>query len=897
MTDDAPRRFGRYQLVERIARGGMAEVFKAKSHGVEGFEKVVVIKRVLPELADDQRFVEMFLSEARLAVSLSHANIVQVFDLGREDDAYFLAMEHVAGMDLSLALRASQRAGSPAPIALVVYVACEVARALDYAHRRKDTAGRPLGLVHRDISPQNILLSYEGEVKVTDFGIARCRALFEAPSASHGKVAYAAPEQLEGRDVDARADLYALAVTLYEALAGRNPFRGDSVEATRRHALAGAHRPLREARPDVPDGLHALVERMLARDPAGRLASAAQMYEELAAVQQKLGRRVGPHDLADWLQALRPFRADPPPEAVPAVDEESLPEVDADAVSEVDADSVSEVEPEVAPLGETDVDLALSVTPVDPPRAEPPTSPDTRRDATLVALSVKAEAPVAEEALRPLVQAARRHGATVLEQQPTTLALAFGVAHPDGRDMQRATALALRFHAAALRAATAREPIATVGAGVHPARVVLRDDGSIEDDATLQEALALVKTLAGAARNRVLASDLVAAAGGDHFESVAVAEGAVALKGTVAPARRRVAGRKDLFRQFGELLAKAANEGSQVLEISAVAGAGKTRFLDEVIYRLRKMGHPVTWHAAECLYHERETPLAAMRAMLRTLLTIDDTDSDATVREKARRLRDFGLTPEEMLAAGAVLGVVNAAPSSPSHAGSKGLRGALRKIFQGAVSGQVSVFAWDGVEHMDAASRAQLRDLLTDTAALPILYVVSGRPGAWDGPAERHHVRLDPLTPDDVATLVALRLGNRAPPRELVDDLLARCGGNPFFIEEQLKSYVLSEAVEIEGDDVRFTLPAAVELPRTVRDVAASSVASLDDDARRVLRAAAAHESIARAALGATAGLDHGALDAALATLRKAGMVSDEGGAVRVSDAALRAAIRDGVAR
>ena len=898
MTDDAPRRFGRYQLVERIARGGMAEVFKAKSHGVEGFEKVVVVKRVLPELADDPRFVETFLSEARLAVSLSHANIVQVFDLGREDDAYFLAMEHVAGMDLALALRASRRAGGAPPVALAVYIACEVARALDYAHRRKDTAGRPLGLVHRDISPQNVLLSYEGEVKVTDFGIARCRALFEASSASRGKPAYAAPEQLEGGEVDARADLYGLAVTLYEALAGRSPFLGDTPDATRRNVLAGAHRPLREARPDAPEALHALVERMLARDPAARLPAAAQMYEELAAVLQKLGRRVGPHDLADWIQTLRPYRADPPPPAPGPegeVDVEALPEVDADAVSEVDADAIREVEPDDPRQRVTDLDTTLTLTPAAVPRAESPSQepPDARRDATLVALSVKAEAPVAEEALRPLVQAARRHGATVIEQGPATLALAFGVAHPDGRDMQRATALALRFHAAALKAATAREPIASVGAAVHPARVTVRADGSLEDDGALREALALVKTLAGAARNRVLASDLVAAAGGDHFESVAVAEGAVALKGTVAPARRRVAGRKDLFRLFGELLAKAANEGAQVLEVSAGAGVGKTRFLDEVIYRLRKMGHPVTWHAAECLYHEREAPLAAVRAMLRTLLTIDDTDADAVVREKARRLRDFGLTPEEMLAAGAVLGVVNAAPASPSHAASKGLRGALRKIFQGAVSGQVSVFAWDGVEHMDAASRAQLRDLMADTAAQPILYVVSGRPGAWDGPAARHRVRLDPLSPDDVATLVALRLGNRAPPRELVDDLVARCGGNPFFIEEQLKSYVLSDAVVTEGDDVRFTAPAEVELPRTMRDMAESAMAPLDDTARRVLRAAAAQEGVAPGALAKSVGRDLASVESALASLRGSGLVSDEGGAVRVTDTALRAALRD----
>ena len=871
----APRRFGRYQLVERIARNGMAEIFKAKSHGVEGFEKVVVVKRVLPALSDDQRFIEAFLGEARQAVALSHANIVQVFDLGREDDAYFLAMEHVAGLDLARALRAARRADAPMPVALAVYAACEVARALDYAHRRKDTAGKPLNLVHRDISPRNVLLSYEGEVKVTDFGMARCRALFDAPSAANGKAAWAAPEILEGREPDARADLYGLAATLYDALAGA-PARADGV----------ARPPLREARPDLPEALCALVDRMLARDPAGRLATAAQMYEELAATLQRLGRRVGPHDLADWLERLRPHRDDPP-EAVapppPAADGPDVVEEVGEA--EVEALSLDELEAEAGAVRET---KPFDASAPPPPAPAPPVA---RREATLVALAVRAEPAVAEEALRPLVQAARRHGATVVEQSPTALALAFGVAHPDGRDTQRATALALKFHAAALKAAAAREPIATVGAGVHPARVGVRADGSLDDDASLQEALALVKALAGAARNRVLASEAVAAAGGDQFESVAVAEGAVALKGTIAPARRRVAGRKDLFRHFGELLAKAANEGAQVLEVTAGPGVGKTRFLDEVIYRLRKMGHPVTWHAAECLRDERDAPLAAVRAMLRTLLAIDETDADAAVREKARRLRDFGLTPEEMLAAGNVLGVVNAAPAAPSPAGSRGLRGALRKIFQGAVAGTVSVFAWDGAEHMDAASRTQLRDLVADTASQPALYVLSGRPGAWSGAPDRHRVRLEPLTPDDVATLAALRLGNRAPPRELVDDLAARCGGNPFYVEEQLKWYVQAGAVAIEGDDVRFTPPAEVELPRTVRELAESCAAALDVPAQRVLRVAASRDATPRGALAGAAGLGAASLESALGSLRAAGLVSDEGGVVRVTDAALRAAL------
>src|SRR6478752_6118906 len=178
--------FGRYQLLDRLGKGGMAEVFKAKSHGVEGFEKVLVIKRILPELAENPAFVEMFIHEAKLAVRLSHANIVQVFDLGiapgtpsttgegeKQADAYFIAMEYVHGFDLATLLARVRRQRQPLPIDLCVFIAAEVAKGLDHAHRRRDEQMRPLGIVHRDVSPQNVLLSFEGEVKVTDFGIAK----------------------------------------------------------------------------------------------------------------------------------------------------------------------------------------------------------------------------------------------------------------------------------------------------------------------------------------------------------------------------------------------------------------------------------------------------------------------------------------------------------------------------------------------------------------------------------------------------------------------------------------------------------------------------------------------------------------------------------------------------
>src|SRR6266545_1152051 len=218
MEDSLPRIFGRYLLVERLSRGGMGEIFLAR-HGLSGFEKLVVIKKVLPHLAADREFLTRFIDEAKVAVNLQHANVAQVYEVGRVNDEYFLALEYVSGSDLraTMALLAARRQAMPVELAL--FIAREAANGLAYAHRRTDAAGASLALVHCDISPPNLMLSFEGEVKIIDFGIARSRRRMTEtnPDRGFGKFGYLAPEQLlKGYVVDHRTDVYALGVVLFE---------------------------------------------------------------------------------------------------------------------------------------------------------------------------------------------------------------------------------------------------------------------------------------------------------------------------------------------------------------------------------------------------------------------------------------------------------------------------------------------------------------------------------------------------------------------------------------------------------------------------------------------------------------------------------------------------------
>lgn len=299
-----PQQFGDYHLLEKIATGGMAEVYRARAYGLAGFQKILVIKKVLEGLARDAEFVQLFIDEAKIAVHLLHVNIVQVYELGEVNGAWYMALEYVHGLDLSrLLARAAEHTGDPAmPVPLALFVATEVLKALQFAHARTDEEGRPLHIVHCDISPQNILVSYAGEVKITDFGISR--AAFQARAlhdAIRGKFAYMSPEQLEGQPLDGRADLFSLGVVLFELLSGRRLFKAATREETIARVRKGEVPSLRELQPSVSAELEGLVRRALAPRREDRFPDAGAMLEELSALMVREGHRATHHDLAAFV--------------------------------------------------------------------------------------------------------------------------------------------------------------------------------------------------------------------------------------------------------------------------------------------------------------------------------------------------------------------------------------------------------------------------------------------------------------------------------------------------------------------------------------------------------------------------------------------------------------------
>lgn len=277
------RRFGSYLLLRRLAVGGMAEVFLARRQGIEGFQKTIVIKRIRQHLSEQPSFVKMFLNEARLAAELIHSNIAQVFDLGRVGKFYFIAMEYVNGRDMRQVIPQAQKKGIFFPLEYSLKVARDVCEGLYYAHRKTDDRGNPLNIVHRDITPENIMVSFDGEVKILDFGVAKAENLVGETRAGEvkGKLGYLSPEQITGKTVDHRADIFSLGVVLYEWLSGRRLFSGNSDVEVLKSVIEGRIYPPSYFKPDVPRPVEEIVLRALERNRELRYQSAWDMLADI----------------------------------------------------------------------------------------------------------------------------------------------------------------------------------------------------------------------------------------------------------------------------------------------------------------------------------------------------------------------------------------------------------------------------------------------------------------------------------------------------------------------------------------------------------------------------------------------------------------------------------------
>ena len=291
----------RYRVLQKLEAGGMAEVFRAESEGLQGFKKQVAIKRVLPDLGKKKKFISMFLDEARLSAQLSHSNCVQVFDIGAGDGAYFIVMEFVDGANLKAIAESMRKQGREFPVHAAAFIALEICKGLSYAHEMKDDAGQPLHIVHRDMSPPNVLVTKYGEIKIVDFGLAKASSQLEKsePGIIKGKFSYLSPEAAMGQEVDLRTDIFAVGIILWELLTQQRLFLGETDYQTVKRVQDAVIPSVSQINPRVPRELERIVNRALAKDLHARYQSARELGQDLTRFLFANGAAVGTFDIAE----------------------------------------------------------------------------------------------------------------------------------------------------------------------------------------------------------------------------------------------------------------------------------------------------------------------------------------------------------------------------------------------------------------------------------------------------------------------------------------------------------------------------------------------------------------------------------------------------------------------
>ncbi|MEO0323105.1 MAG: protein kinase [Myxococcota bacterium] len=842
--------FGSYELLHRIGEGGMAEVWLARSRGIAGFEKTVVLKRVLPSLMARSDFAELLVREAKIAALLNHPNIVHIFELGEEQGAYFIAMEHVHGIDLGRALQLvpNPRDEGGLGLALRLWIAAEAAKALDYAHRRKNEEGTPLQIVHRDVSPANVLLGYEGQVKLSDFGIARAdeRGLGrdEDPGLIRGKYAYMSPEQARGETLDRRSDLFALGIVLHEMLAGQRLFRGDSPEETLRLVRDAPIPEIDLAALGAPQRLGDVLRRALARDRSVRFEAAGDMAEELGRVLIEMDARVGPSVLSETLCRM-----------VPPAGRGRANKLRADLLDRLDAD---------AQLSGVRVSRPSEAT-----RALP-SSRSLRAELRPVVLLVSLDRDTKRERLEAV---AERHGGWVLAPVGGLSEVVFGASGaPEGAAL------------AAARTAHALRRDAALGAAV-----VLAGEAHHYGPGAVEPTLATRERAADALRQLTGPQVVVEPAlGPDVRWRFALQEpeapGAWPTLGSLRAAQERalealragpLIGRRPELKRLALGLARAAEGRGNAVLVVGEAGLGKSRLVAELHGASGDEATfvRVTGRAA------RPWPLGygAFGELFADLVGADDTLEIDALRARLARLRHLGLSSRELALVGALHGLGDVPTPRLGRPMGLELVVAARKALHALQSERPVILCLEDVQWMDEASRQTLDLLLAGLRGLRVLAVLTARPG---GARPHLHVGevlyLKELDAASAARLFARRLGARAIDADLHAPLLEETGGVPGWAAH-LAAEVRARGAFAEADGLVHRVDwAALPVPAALRANVAATEAHFGPRARRLLRAVAAFDApVDLSTLAAVEGVPRDVAEAALQPVVSAGLLGE----------------------
>ncbi|MEC7518544.1 MAG: protein kinase [Myxococcota bacterium] len=840
-----PESLGRYRIVRRLGAGGMAEVFLAKSTGAEGIEKILVVKRVLPTFARSPKFISMFVDEAKVAMRLNHPNIVQVYAFEQVRDEFLLAMEFVDGLDLGRLISGARRQGRRIPAALAAYVVSEMAKGLDYAHNRKDESGVPMDIVHRDVSPQNVLLSYDGIVKIADFGIARARLVSEETGVIKGKFSYMSPEQARGQRVDRRSDVYSIGVLLAELLMNRSMYPGQQGMEVLEQVRDGKLTLPRQVDRGCPPELDEVVRRATAFDREERFQTARSLAGALSRWLH------GQEEILDALD-LEQFINDIAPREVTSPDGPTGGRTSGTAETHASLPHAAGRE-----LRE-------------------------RRNVVVVHGRLRGEAEItgvertgrsiSDQAVRVLDDIAYKYHA-ILDwpegQGKRSFRLLIGLGRVSVDDPLHAVRLAMDvldalegLSADLLVPLTAsvglsRGVVATVRAAsgrlrYQPLEGVFEVARELGDHGEASEILATGEVFRLARR-------------AFSFDERDVRE--ITVTGTQAGPRRfrayRLRGARTREERAAEALAVAGQVGlfGRSMEIQALVDAYEELVRDRqsayfCITGELGVGKSALVAAAvdafepaprllriECVFGSAEVPYGAVGELVREACDIPEDASAEEARRQLAETLERTLPPDARgPTADALEPLIAPIASEDPGDRSAGLIRAVRTLLAGLASGGPLVVWVDALQFTDTPSLQLMSRLMAHTYPAPLMVVLSSRA---DERVEEllggvPRIDLEELDDDDRHSLVEARFGGAKVPREIQDKIVHRAGGNPFFLIELIDALLERDVVRIEGEgaarEVVRRSGAAFALPTTLEDVIAARLAELPEHERHALR-------------------------------------------------------------
>jgi eukaryotic-like serine/threonine-protein kinase len=846
----------------------MAEVYLARSFGVAGFEKHLVIKRIRPEFADNPRFVSMFINEAKIGVHLNHPNVVQVYELGRVEGSHYIAMEHLHGRDLTRLVKTLRAVGERLPLPIAVWVVAEVCRGLAYAHMRADSKGQLLGLVHRDVSPHNMLVTFAGEIKLVDFGIARLMHTAAGQSAAEGparpgpgggKYAYMSPEQAVGKEIDHRTDIFSAGIVLWELIVGHRLYQHpDPAEKLRRVQEAVIPHPSAEG-VEIDDSLWEILTTALSADTQSRYSSAALFEEDLRAWLFDTRTRVDRADVAAVMNGAFPQEAGQVP------DDLDLQRMVADVER---LDPRDQTQTSLTPSHHTPSDTPL------PGRLRP--SVGERKQVSvlmvdvdgLTELSARVEPETLFKRHFQLLRWTRRlvdqFGGIIQRAIDDQILILFGVPRTQVDDLHRTLECALEIQRRAKELTRTLGTSVELAIGVHTGEVTVNMyRHRVRYDARGDTTRFARRLSATADHRQILTSERVLQIVGSAFR---LHQGPlIPNRGGIEPSPSflvegrhsgvRLAGRGPWIRRGAELanlrnalVALASGKGASIALIGEL-GTGKSRLLREIREISLRRGIP--FYGGRHTHYGQETLLASLRQILYEVLGGAETDDQVLTR--TGRLAQLGLKHSEVEALAALLGARFSKPPTVSDSWH-----AFTELVNGLGREGPQIIAIEDIDHHREEELVSLAKLLRNMHG-PVLFLLSQTsPPPAVIAKQCTSVTLGPFPPEAQRRLVA-KLLDVAIVDDAICDLLERtCEGNPLYMQEMIKYLLQGQQIGIhDGRAELKATPDPTAMPHTLAGLISARIDALDPASKGLLQLAAiAGARFSTAVVAEAAGVD-----------------------------------------